>query len=74
MAQTKVSFDFRDNPEIVRLLRLLAAEQGTSQKSIVVRALEAYFATQVDHAFLRAAADRVFTEWDNQEDAVYDSL
>jgi len=46
----------------------------TTQKQVVIHALEAYFAHQQENGALLDAANRTFAEWDNPEDAVYDKL
>ncbi|MBM3737736.1 MAG: hypothetical protein FJW39_18305 [Acidobacteria bacterium] len=48
--------------------------QKTTQKDIVVDAIEAYIAQKQESQALLDAANRSFAEWDNPEDAVYDHL
>jgi hypothetical protein len=74
MKSVKVSFDFKDRPDIVRMLKLVALRENTSQKDILVRALESYFSHQVEQAMISEAAERTFAEWDNQEDEIYDTF
>ena len=74
MKSVKLSFDFSDRPQLVENLRLQAAREGTTQKAIVIDALEAYFAHKLESALLLKAAESTFQEWDNQDDQVYDSL
>lgn len=74
MKAVKMSFDFSDHPDLVEALRLYAARKGRTQKAILVDALKAYFADQLESALLLRAADRTFAEWDNEDDRVYDSL
>jgi hypothetical protein len=74
MKSVKLSFDFSDRPQLAEMLRVQAARQGTTQKAIVIDALEAYFAHKLESAFLLKAAEDVFREWDNEDDQVYDSL
>jgi len=74
MKSVKLSFDFSDRPQLVEKLRLHAAREGTTQKAIVIDALEAYFAHKLESALLLKAAERTFQEWDNEDDPVYDSL
>jgi len=66
MKTVKMSFDFTDQPD--------AARKGRTQKAIVVDALKAYFADQLESTLLLRAAELTFAEWDNQEDQVYDTL
>ena len=70
----KVTFDFSDRPELIEGLRILAAREGSSQRKIVAEALEAYFAQRQENSLLLDAANRVFSEWENAEDRVHDSL
>ena len=74
MKSVKLSFDFSDRPQLVENLRLQAVREGTTQKAIVIDALEAYFAHKLESALLLKAAERTFQEWDNEDDQVYDSL
>jgi hypothetical protein len=74
MKSVKLSFDFSDQPQLVEKLRLQAAREGTTQKAIVIDALEAYFAHKLESALLLKAAEHTFQEWDNEDDQVYDSL
>ncbi len=74
MKSIKLCFDFSDSPQLVELLRIYAAKKGVSQKSIVIEALTGYFAQVQEEAFLLSAANKIFEEWDNPEDAVYDTI
>ena len=74
MKSVKLSFDLSDKPQLVEMLRVQAARQRTTQKAIVIDALEAYFAHKLESAFLLKAAEKVFHEWDNEDDQVYDTL
>jgi hypothetical protein len=75
MAKTaKLSFDFSDRPEVAETLRWVAMREKTSQKDVVVRALEAYFSHELEQTMIAVAADKTFTEWDNEDDAVYDNF
>ncbi|MFN0169735.1 MAG: hypothetical protein ACKV22_25210 [Bryobacteraceae bacterium] len=69
-----LTFDLADRPDLVEGLRLLAARERTTQKAIVVDALQAYFAQRQENSLLLDAANRVFAEWENEEDKVYDAL
>jgi hypothetical protein len=70
----KLTFDFGDQPDLVETLRRVALHGRTSQKSIVVEALSAYFANRQKHSALLDAANQTFADWDNEDDKVYDSL
>ncbi|MGH7965549.1 MAG: heme-binding protein [Candidatus Binatia bacterium] len=56
MKSVKLSFDFSDKPQLVEMLRVQAARERTTQKAIVIDALEAYFAPKVESTFLLKAA------------------
>lgn len=70
----QVTFDFRDQPQLLDMLRLLAAKRHTTQKAVLTDALTAYFSQRQEEMALLAAADKSFAEWDNEEDRVYDTL
>ena len=74
MKSLKPSFDFRDRPQLVEMLRLQALREGTTQKAIVMHALDAYFAHTLESTFILEAAEQSFQEWDNEDDQVYDSF
>ena len=74
MKSLKLSFDFRDQPQLVDVLRVQAARDGTTQKAIVIDALEYSFAHKLESTFVLKAAEQAFREWDNEDDKVYDSL
>lgn len=70
----RINFDLSDRPALVQALRQHAAETGVSQKNVVVRALEAYFAQKQETRMLLRAAESSFMDWDNEEDEVYNDL
>ena len=70
----QVTFDFRDHPRLLDILRMLAARQKTTQKEILVDALTAYFSQKQENLAMLLAAEKTFAEWDNAEDGVYDAL
>lgn len=74
MKTNKLSFDFSDTPDLVELLRLEAVKTKSSQKGIVVKALESYFSNKLEASLLSNTANQMFKEWDNDEDSVYDKL
>ena len=74
MKGAKASFDFTDKPSILEMLRAQALQEGISQKAVLVKALEAYFSHRQEAVFLSRAADKLFAEWGNSQDAVYDTL
>jgi len=73
-ARQQLTFDFRDEPQLLDTLRLLAAKRNSTQKAILAEALRAYFAQRQEELALVMAADKSFAEWDNEEDRVYDAL
>ncbi len=70
----QVTFDFRDQPQLLDMLRLLAAKRRTTQKAVLTDALNAYFSQRQEEIALLTAAEKSFAEWDNEEDRVYDTL
>ena len=74
MKAAKITIDFGDRPELVRLLRLHAAREGKSQKDIVASALEDHFAHLAENELVLKLAEPTFAEWDNREDDVYNDL
>ena len=74
MKSLKLSFDFSDHAELVESLRLLAAQEKTSQKAIVIEALQAFFGDKLESDLILRAASQSFSEWENEEDRVYDTL
>jgi hypothetical protein len=69
-----VTFDFRDHPALLNILRMMAARQKTTQKAILIEALTAYFSNKQETLGLLLAAENTFAEWDNEDDQVYDAL
>ena len=74
MKALKLHFAFSDNPELVELLRMHSVQTGATQKSVVVKALEAYFSEKLENKMILSAAEKTFAEWDNSEDEIYDKL
>jgi hypothetical protein len=70
----QVTFDFKDHPRLLDILKMMAARERTTQKAIVIDALTAYFSQKQENLALLMAADKAFAEWDNEDDRVYDSL
>jgi acetolactate synthase regulatory subunit len=69
-----VTFNFRDQPELLDKLRLLARKRKTSLKAILAEALTAYLSQRRGEMTLLVAAEESFAEWENQDDRVYDTL
>lgn len=74
MKGNKLTLDFCDSTDLLKLLRTFAAKENRTQKSIIVDALELYFSHQQESAFLIKAAEKTFNEWNNSEDDVYDTI
>lgn len=74
MKSHRVSFDFSDDPKILELLRNFSAASGKSQKSIVIEALKSHFAEKMETRMLWRAAEQTFSDWDNEDDEVYNDL
>jgi len=70
----KVSFDFSDQPHLLEMLGVIAAQEHLTKKAVLVEALQAYFAEKFDNAQLYKLSEKAFAEWDNQEDKVYDTF
>ena len=70
----KVTFDFSDASELVELLKAYSLRHRQTQKEVVIRALEAFFADKQENRLLLRAAEKSFAEWDNPEDEVYNDL
>lgn len=74
MKTYKATFDFSDSPQVLQILRELAVRKKTSQKQIVVDALGNYFSESSENSLILQAAEKSFSEWENDEDALYDKL
>jgi hypothetical protein len=70
----KLTFDLSDKPELVELLKAYSLKQKQSQREVVIKALEAFFADRLENKMLLRAAEQTFAEWDNPEDEVYNDL
>lgn len=49
-------------------------QNKTTQKAVLIEALESYFSDKLESSLLKQAASKTLAEWDNEEDKVYDSL
>lgn len=74
MKTTKLCVDLGDHPDILETLRIQAAATRKSQKTILVQALEAYFSHQLESRLILSAAEKVFVEWKDAADDVYNTL
>ncbi len=70
---TRLCTDLGD-PKWMRLLKLEAQETHASVKDVLIRALEGYFAHQLETRALLRAAEASFEEWSDPRDSDYDKL
>lgn len=70
---TRLTIDFKD-PVYITRLKFLAAEEHLSLREVIIKALDARFADYLENRAMAKLAERVFSEWDNPQDAQYDSL
>ena len=71
--ETRITVDLRD-PQLVKLLRLEAAQEGKTLREVIVAALESYFSAKRENQAVMKLAERVFSEWDNPKDSEYDRV
>lgn len=70
---TRITVDLQD-PQMAKMLRLKAAQEGKAIREIIVEALQSYFShNQENHAILKLA-EKTFEEWNSPADAQYDRL
>jgi len=62
------------NPQLLKLLKAEANDQGSSIKEVLITALEGYFAHRMETKELQRATEIVFDEWEDPRDKDYDSL
>jgi hypothetical protein len=55
-------------------MKMVTAGETTIQKTTMVDMLAASFSENQENTDLVIAADKVFGEWDNEDDRVYDAL
>ena len=70
---TRITIDLHD-PDLLRLLKLEAAQEGTPIREVIVKALEGYFSARRENRAVMTLAEKVFSEWDNPKDSDYDRL
>ena len=63
-SRLKLTFDLSDRPDLVEALRMLAARERTSQRAIIVDALQAFFSQRQENLILLNAANHAFSEWE----------
>ncbi len=56
------------------MLKMVTAAEKTIQNETMVDMLAARFSEKQENRELVIAADKVFGEWDNEDDRVYDAL
>lgn len=74
MKSKRITLDFSDDPKLLDLVRAHAVATGKAQKEVFSDALTLYFSLQQENLFVAQVAQKVFEEWDNEVDAVYDTL
>lgn len=74
MKTKRITLDFTDTPELLEMTRTYAVSKGKTQKEVFSEALRLYFSLNQENIFLHNVAEKLFAEWDNAVDAVYDSL
>ena len=70
---TRITIDLHD-PDLLKLLKLEAAQEGRPVREVIVRALEGYFSARRENQSVMKLAEKVFAEWDNPKDSEYDRL
>lgn len=70
---TRITVDLR-SPQLPRMLRVEAAQEGKSIREIVAPALDLYFSSRRENQAVMKIAEEVFSEWDNPKDSEYDRL
>jgi hypothetical protein len=70
---TRITVDLRD-PQLLKLLRLEAAQEGKTIREIVAVALEGYFSAKRENHAVMKLAEQAFSEWDNPKDSEYDGV
>lgn len=70
---TRITVDLRD-PQLLKLLRLEAAQEGKTIREIITIALEAYFSSRRENQAILKLAEQAFAEWDNPRDSDYDRV
>lgn len=70
---TRITIDLHD-PQLLKLLRLEAAQEGKALREVIVKALESYFSSKRENRAVMKLAEKVFSEWDNPKDSEYDRL
>ena len=71
--ETRITVDLQD-PQMLKMLRLKAAQEGKAIREVVVDALQSYFAHGQENQAILKLAEKTFEEWDNPKDAQYDRL
>lgn len=74
MKTKRITLDFSAAPKLLELVRAHSLATGKSQKEVFSEALTLYFALSQENLFIIDVAEKAFAEWDNEVDAVYDTL
>jgi hypothetical protein len=70
---TRITVDLQD-PQMAKMLRLKAAQEGKAIREVIVDALQSYFSHTKENQAVLKLAEKTFEEWNSPEDAVYDRL
>ncbi len=70
---TRLTVDLQD-PQLLKLLRLKAAQDDKTIREIIVDALRGYLSSQQENLAILKMAESSFEEWDNPKDSDYDRL
>jgi len=70
---TRITIDL-GQPQLITFLKIESAQTGQPVKEIVALALQNYFAEKLENKALAKLSEKAFAEWNNTEDAIYDSL
>lgn len=71
--KARLSADLGD-PQLLKLLKAEANDQGSSIREVLITALEGFFAHRVESKQLMRATEVVFDEWEDPRDKDYDKL
>lgn len=74
MKSKRITLDFSDSPKLLDLVRAHSVSTGQSQKEVFTEALTLYFSLAQENLFILDVAEKAFAQWDNQVDAIYDTL
>jgi hypothetical protein len=74
MKTKRITLDFSDSPELLEMVKAYSVAKGKTQKDIFSEALQLYFSLNQENIFIHKIAEKMFAEWDNKVDSVYDNM